>query len=88
MCMAVPSRIVALHGDMATVEAFGSQRAVSLMLLHEPPQLGDYLLIQAGGFAYERLERAAALETLAVLETIAGVGCADAPSTAPSNVPA
>lgn len=70
MCMAIPSRIVAMQGDMATVEAFGKQRHVSLMLLSEPVTPGDYLLIQAGGFAYERVERERALETLALLATI------------------
>lgn len=68
MCMAIPSRIIAMQDDMATVEAFGQQRHVSLMLMNEPLQLGDYLLIQAGGFAYERVDEATALETLAVLE--------------------
>lgn len=70
MCMAIPSRVVALHEDMATVEAFGKQRKVSLLLMQEPLQLGDYLLVQAGGFAYERVEPAAALEALAMLEEI------------------
>lgn len=70
MCMAIPSRIVAMQDDMATVEAFGKQRHVSLLLIQEPLQLGDYLLIQAGGFAYERVDETAALETLAVLEAI------------------
>lgn len=70
MCMAIPSRVVALHEDMATVEAFGKQREVSLLLMQEPLQLGDYLLVQAGGFAYERVEPAAAREALAMLEEI------------------
>lgn len=72
MCMAIPSRIVTLDGDMATVEAFGKQRHVSLLLMQEPLQIGDYLLIQAGGFACEKVEHSAALETLAVLEEILG----------------
>lgn len=76
MCMAIPSRIVALDGDMATVEAFGKQRHVSLLLMQQPLQLGDYLLIQAGGFAYEKVEQEAALETLAVLQDIVGQAAA------------
>lgn len=70
MCMAIPSRVVALHGDMASVEAFGQQRQVSLLLMPHPVAPGDYLLIQAGGFAYERVEPERALETLALLTTI------------------
>ena len=64
MCMAIPSRIVALNGLLATVEAFGERRDVSLMLLPEEPVLGDYLLIQAGGFAYQKVEPDAAQESL------------------------
>ncbi len=64
MCMAIPSRIVALKGDMATVECFGEHREVSLMLLDEPAVLGDYVLVQAGGFAYERIEPSLAMEAL------------------------
>lgn len=70
MCMAIPSRIVAIDGDMATVEAFGKQRRVSLILMAEPVHLGDYLLIQAGSFAYERVDPDRALETLAILDGI------------------
>lgn len=70
MCMAIPSRVVALQGENATVEAFGNLREVSLMLLHEAVTLGDYLLVQAGGFACERVEPNAALETLQMLSEI------------------
>jgi hydrogenase expression/formation protein HypC len=70
MCMAIPSRVVALQGDMATVEAFGRRREVSLLLMPHPVELGDYLLIQAGNFACERIELDRALETLAILGEI------------------
>jgi hydrogenase expression/formation protein HypC len=72
MCMAIPSRIVALDGEMATVECFGERRDVSLMLLAEPPGLGDYVLVQAGGFAYERVEPSAAQQTLELLGSVLG----------------
>ena len=72
MCMAIPSRIVALAGDMATVECFGEQRDVSLMLIDNPLALGDYVLVQAGGFAYERIEPSAALQTLELLGSVLG----------------
>jgi hydrogenase expression/formation protein HypC len=70
--MAIPSRIVALAGDTATVECFGEQRDVSLMLIDAPLQLGDYLLVQAGGFAYERVAPTAAMETLQLLSSVIG----------------
>jgi hydrogenase expression/formation protein HypC len=72
MCMAIPSRVIALAGDMATVECFGEQRDVSLMLIDSPLALGDYVLVQAGGFAYERVTPTAAQETLDILSVVIG----------------
>jgi len=72
MCMAIPSRIVAFAGEMATVECFGEQRDVSLMLIESPLALGDYVLVQAGGFAYERIEPSAAMQTLELLGSVLG----------------
>ena len=64
MCMAIPSRIIALNDMMATVECFGEQRDVSLMLLVEEVTLGDYVLVQAGSFAYQKVEPDLAQEAL------------------------
>jgi hydrogenase expression/formation protein HypC len=72
MCMAIPSRIIAINGEMATVECFGEQRDVSLMLLSSTVALGDYVLVQAGGFAYERIEFDAAQEALHIFGDVIG----------------
>jgi hydrogenase expression/formation protein HypC len=72
MCMAIPSRVVALAGEMATVECFGEQRDVSLMLIEGKLALGDYVLVQAGGFAYERVPPTAALEALTLFSSVLG----------------
>lgn len=72
MCMAIPSRVVALSGDIATVECFGEQRDVSLMLMEGSLALGDYVLVQAGGFAYERVAPTAAQEALDVICAVIG----------------
>jgi len=73
MCMAIPSRIVELAGEMATVEAFGELRSVSLMLMNDGVALGDYVLVQAGGFAYERIEHQVAQEALQILGRVVGL---------------
>lgn len=73
MCMAIPSRVVAVASDMATVEAFGKQRNVSLLLMNDAVNLGDYLLVQAGGFAYERVEHDAALQALQLFDELADI---------------
>ncbi len=72
MCMAIPSRVIALAGEMATVECFGEQRDVSLMLMESPLELGDYVLVQAGGFAYERVAPSAAQEALTLFSSVLG----------------
>ncbi|HJV60996.1 MAG TPA: HypC/HybG/HupF family hydrogenase formation chaperone [Albitalea sp.] len=78
MCLAVPSRIVRLDGESATVEAGGLQREVSLMLLDEAVAPGDYVLVQNGRFAYERLDADHARRTLALIdELVAGSDGAD-----------
>jgi hydrogenase expression/formation protein HypC len=64
--MAIPSRITALDGATATVECFGMSRRVSLILLGEEVTLGDYVLVRAGGLAYERIEPVRAREALAL----------------------
>lgn len=74
MCLAVPSRVVDTDGFMATVEAFGQRRQVSLMLMHEPVAVGDYLLVQVGDFAFERVERERAEESLRLMEDILAQG--------------
>ncbi len=68
MCLAAPSKVIALHGATALTECFGQTREVSLLLLEgEDIAVGDYLLIQAGGFAFERVEPERALESLALM---------------------
>lgn len=63
MCLAIPVRVVAVEGNLATVEAGGSKVKARLDALSEPVQVGDYVLVHAG-FAIKRLDPAAAEETL------------------------
>jgi len=72
VCLAIPSRVVDLDGLRATVECFGQKREVNLILMHEDVARGDYLLVQAGGFAYERVEEARAIEALALMQEVVG----------------
>jgi hydrogenase expression/formation protein HypC len=75
MCMAVPSRIVAIDGTNATVEAFGTQRQTSLILLDEDVAVGDYLILAAGGsFAAEKVPEAQAREALDYLAQVLADG--------------
>lgn len=74
MCLSVPSQVTATDGHTATVESFGTVRQVSLLLLDVPVAVGDYLLVQAGGFAYERVEPERALEALALIQELMADG--------------
>lgn len=74
MCLAAPSRVVEVRDGMAITECFGQSREVSLLLMSEAVAVGDYLLIQAGGFAFERIDPARAAEALALMEELMAQG--------------
>lgn len=65
MCIALPHRVLRVAGDVALIERDdGETVEVSLLLLGECVAPGDYLLIQAGGFAMERLDADTAQQRL------------------------
>lgn len=70
MCLAAPSRVIEVRAGTAITECFGQTREVSLLLLDEEIAVGDYLLIQAGGFAFERIDAARAQESLAWMQEL------------------
>jgi hydrogenase expression/formation protein HypC len=70
MCLAVPSKIVAMQDQMATIDLSGIRQEISLLLLPEPVACGDYVLVHAG-FAIHKIDEAAAMETLNLLQEIA-----------------
>ncbi|WP_457601605.1 HypC/HybG/HupF family hydrogenase formation chaperone [Hydrogenivirga sp.] len=70
MCLAIPSKVVELHGDgTATVDTMGVRRRVSLELMDEEVNLGDYVLIHVG-FAIQKLNEEEALKSLELFEEI------------------
>lgn len=71
MCLAAPSRVIEVRDGTALTECFGQTRDVSLLLLEgEDVAVGDYLLIQAGGFAFERVESQRAHDALALMQQL------------------
>lgn len=77
MCLAIPSRIIEIDDLMAVVDTLGERRDVSLLLMHEEVAVGDYVLIQQGSFAYERVEAERAREALALMDEVFAQGPAD-----------
>lgn len=73
MCLAIPAQIVAIEpSDMARVRIGESSTflSASTMLLPEPPQVGDYVIVHAG-FAMHKLSTEEAEDSLAALREIA-----------------
>jgi hydrogenase expression/formation protein HypC len=68
MCLAVPTRIKQIKGEMADVELDGASRAVSLAMVPEA-QPGDYVLVHAG-YAISIVDEIEALETLRLLQEL------------------
>jgi hydrogenase expression/formation protein HypC len=69
MCLAIPSRITKIENEMAVIDVDGVQREASLLLL-EDARVGDYVIVHAG-FAIQKLDEAAAQETLELLRQAA-----------------
>lgn len=65
MCLAIPSRIVEIESNIATIDVEGIRRQCSLMLV-EDARVGDYVIVHAG-FAIQKLDAQTALESLALL---------------------
>jgi hydrogenase expression/formation protein HypC len=69
MCLAIPSTIVKIEDEMATIDVAGVKRKASLLLV-EDAQVGDYVIVHAG-FAIRKIDEEAALESLKYLREAA-----------------
>jgi hydrogenase expression/formation protein HypC len=69
MCLAIPSKIIKIEDNVATIDVEGVKRKVSLLLL-EDAMVGEYVIVHAG-FAIQRIDEAAAMETLNLLRKAA-----------------
>jgi hydrogenase expression/formation protein HypC len=70
MCLAIPSKVVEIRDQMATIDVSGVRRDVSLLLLPEEAAVGDYVLVHAG-FAIQRIDPEAAEEAMRLIREIA-----------------
>ncbi len=71
MCLAVPIEILEIEDDMATGRVGEGDATIqtSLMLLDEPVEVGDWIIVHAG-FALRKLDPQEAMETLKILRDI------------------
>ncbi len=65
MCLAIPSKIVKIENNVATIDVDGVRREASLLLI-ENPMIGDYVIVHAG-FAINKLNEEDAKESLKLL---------------------
>ncbi|OHE60398.1 MAG: hydrogenase assembly protein HypC [Thermodesulfovibrio sp. RBG_19FT_COMBO_42_12] len=69
MCLAVPSKIIRVKNATATIDVYGAQRDISLLLLEDEVNIGDYVLVHAG-FAIQKIQKDIAEETLGLFKKI------------------
>lgn len=69
MCLAVPSKIIEKKGMMATIDVYGARREISLLILPEEVDIGDYVLVHAG-FAIQKVDREAAQDAQRLINEI------------------
>ena len=71
MCLAIPSKIISIKDNVATVDVDGVQREASLMLLKDP-KVGDYVIVHAG-FAINKINEQHAQESLKLMREAASI---------------
>jgi len=70
MCLSIPSKVVEIdENNMATVDTMGVRRKVTLDLIGEPVEIGEYILIHVG-FAMNKISVEEAEESLRIYEEI------------------
>jgi hydrogenase expression/formation protein HypC len=69
MCIAIPSKIIRIDTMTATVDVYGARREVSLMLMPETVEKGDYVFVHAG-YAIQKVDEEAANESLKLLQEL------------------
>lgn len=74
MCLGLPGKIVEIADDknFAIVDIAGTKREVSLMILPEEVEIGDYVMVHVG-FAISKMDENEAKKTLdTILEFYSG----------------
>ncbi|HUL48869.1 MAG TPA: HypC/HybG/HupF family hydrogenase formation chaperone [Gemmatimonadales bacterium] len=69
MCLGVPGKVVAVNGQLATVDFWGVRRETRLDVIDEPVGPGDYILNHVG-FAIRKIPVTEIQETLALYELL------------------
>jgi hydrogenase expression/formation protein HypC len=68
MCLSIPSKVLSINGDKATVSVGGTEYEASLQLLDDV-KVDDYVLIHTG-FAIQKISEEEAIETLKLIKDL------------------
>ncbi|MDO7818245.1 HypC/HybG/HupF family hydrogenase formation chaperone [Helicobacter pylori] len=63
MCLAIPSKVIAINDNVVLLETLGVQREASLDLMGEPVKVGDYVLLHIG-YVMSKIDEKEALESI------------------------
>ncbi|MGL2574438.1 HypC/HybG/HupF family hydrogenase formation chaperone [Helicobacter pylori] len=63
MCLAIPSKVIAINDNAALLETLGVQREASLDLMGESVKVGDYVLLHIG-YVMSKIDEKEALESI------------------------
>ena len=71
MCLAIPSKVLAINSETntATIETLGVSREASLDLMQEEVQVGEYVLLHIG-YVISKIDTDSALESLELYKQI------------------
>ncbi|UOR62667.1 HypC/HybG/HupF family hydrogenase formation chaperone [Helicobacter pylori] len=67
MCLAIPSKVIAINNNVALLETLGVQREASLDLMSESVKVGDYVLLHIG-YVMSKIDEKEALESIALYQ--------------------
>ncbi|GHQ23712.1 HypC/HybG/HupF family hydrogenase formation chaperone [Helicobacter pylori] len=67
MCLAIPSKVIAINNNVALLETLGVQREASLDLMGESVEVGDYVLLHIG-YVMSKIDEKEALESIALYQ--------------------
>ena len=69
MCLGVPGQVLAIDGNLATVDFWGVKKQIRLDVVDAPVAVGDYVLNHVG-FAIRRIPAEEARDTLALYDQL------------------
>ncbi|OBV29623.1 hydrogenase assembly protein HupF [Helicobacter sp. CLO-3] len=71
MCLAIPSKVIAIDKatNTATIETMGVSRQASLDLMQDEVEVGEYVLLHIG-YVMSKIDTESALESIKLYEQI------------------